>query len=185
MTRGIDFEANYNVPLKQGNSLNLRIISSYLYDMIIDTGLGDPPVNYHGQSGPSGAFGGFNTSPDWQVNAWVTYQHARFTTTLETRYIGSGILNALRFDSPPGAATNTQLNSISDNSVDSRIYLSWSGSYDFQPQTSDHQLQLFWAINNLLDKDPPVAPGGNAFPTNPVFFDTIGRRIRAGVRIQF
>jgi hypothetical protein len=44
---------------------------------------------------------------------------------------------------------------------------------------------LFWAINNLLDKAPPVAPGGNAFPTNPVFFDTIGRRIRAGVRLNF
>ncbi len=45
--------------------------------------------------------------------------------------------------------------------------------------------QLFWAITNLLDKDPPVAPGGNAFPTNPVFFDTIGARVRAGVRLNF
>jgi len=36
-----------------------------------------------------------------------------------------------------------------------------------------------------LDKDPAVAPGGNAFPTNPVFFDTIGRRLRAGVRFNF
>jgi outer membrane receptor protein involved in Fe transport len=185
LTRGIDFEANYNVPLKSGNSLNLRVISSYLYDMIIDTGLGDPPVNYHGQSGPVGAFGGFNTSPDWQATAWLTYAHSRFTSTLETKYIGSGVLNALRFESPIGSATNTQLNSISDNSVDGRIYLSWSGSYDFEQNKGDHELQLFWAINNLLDRDPPVAPGGNAFPTNPVFFDTIGRLIRAGVRISF
>jgi outer membrane receptor protein involved in Fe transport len=185
LTRGIDFEANYNVPLRQGSSLNLRLISSYLYDMIIDTGLGNAPVNYGGQSGPVGAFGGFNSSPDWQATGWLTYSHSRFTTTLETKYVGSGTLDARRFESPIGSPTNLLLNSISDNNVDSRIYLTWSGSYDFQRSASDNQLQLFWAINNLLDKDPPVAPGGNAFPTNPVFFDTIGRRIRAGVRLQF
>jgi iron complex outermembrane receptor protein len=183
LTRGIDFEVNYNVPLGEGD-LNLRVISSYLYDMIVDTGLGDAPINYQGQSGPVGAFGGFNTSPEWQANAWLTYSRSRFSTTLETKYIGSGTLNVLRFESPIGSASNTQMNSISDNSVDSRIYLSWTGSYDFQ-RSGDGQLQLFWAINNLLDKDPPVAPGGNGFPTNPVFFDTIGRRIRAGVRLQF
>ena len=185
LTRGIDFETNYNVPLKQGNSLNLRILSSYLYDMIIDTGLGNAPINYRNQTGPVGAFGGFNSSPEWQVTAWLTYSHARFTTTLETKYIGAGILNALYTESAPGAATNTLLNTVSDNSINSAIYLSWSGSYDFRPQTSKNQLQLFWAINNLLDKNPAVAPGGNAFPTNPVFFDTIGRRIRAGVRVNF
>jgi outer membrane receptor protein involved in Fe transport len=185
LTRGIDFEVNYNVPLDGGSNLNLRVLSSYLYDMIIETGLGDAPINYSGQSGPVGAFGGFNTSPDWQANMWLTYSRSRFTTTLETKYIGEGTLSALRFESPIGAATNTQINSISDNTVDSRIYVSWTGSYDLRERSDDNQLQLFWAINNLFDKDPPVAPGGNAFPTNPVFFDTIGRRIRAGVRLQF
>jgi hypothetical protein len=101
------------------------------------------------------------------------------------KYIGSGTLNVLRFDSAVGAATNTMANSISDNGVDSRVYLTWAGSYDFEAGGSDNQLQVFWSINNLLDKDPPIAPGGNAFPTNPVFFDTIGRRIRAGIRVQF
>lgn len=185
VTRGMDFEFTYNLPLARGDNLNLRVISSYLYDMIVDTGLGDAPINYHGQSGPVGAFGGFNTSPDWQANAWLTYTRSRFTSTLEMKYIGSGTLNVLRFDSPIGAATNTMANSISDNSVDSRLYLTWAGSYDFEAGSTDNQLQVFWSINNLLDKDPPIAPGGNAFPTNPVFFDTIGRRIRAGLRVQF
>ncbi len=185
LTRGIDFEANYNVPLRAGDSLNLRIISSYLYDMIIDTGLGGTPVNYRNQSGPVGAFGGFNSSPEWQATGWLTYSHARFTTTLETKYIGAGLLNVLYTESQIGAATNTLLNTVSDNSVSSRIYLSWSGSYDFRPQSSKSQLQMFWAVNNLMDKAPPVAPGGNAFPTNPVFFDTIGRRVRAGIRLNF
>jgi iron complex outermembrane receptor protein len=70
-------------------------------------------------------------------------------------------------------------------SVDSRLYFTRSGSYNFRQSDNSNQLQLFWAVNNILDEDPPVAPGGNAFPTNPVYFDTIGRRIRVGLRVQF
>ena len=45
-------------------------------------------------------------------------------------------------------------------------------------------IELFGSINNVLDKDPPVAPGGNGYPTNPVYFDTYGRVWRAGVRVR-
>ena len=185
LTRGIDVEAVYDVPLDSGANFNVRVIGSYLSDMIVDSGLGNAPVNYEGQSGPVGSFGGFNTSPNWQATAWLTYARDRFTTTLETRYIGSGSLNATRFESPPGSPSNTQLFSMTTNSVDDRYYLAWSGSYDFQRGNADNSLQLFWAIQNLLDEDPPVAPGGNVYPTNPVFFDTIGRRYRVGVRFGF
>jgi hypothetical protein len=151
--------------------------------MIVDTGLGSPRVDYQNQSGPVASFGGFNTSPEWQARAWVTYQKQRFTTTFETRYIGSGILNATYINSPPGSASNTLLNSVSDNTVDAAYYFAWSGSYDFGRKGKG--TQLFWAINNLFNKDPPVAPGGNVYPTNPVFFDTLGERIRLGVRFTF
>lgn len=186
LTRGFDLEYRYNTSVGRGSTLNLRVIASNLYDMIINTGLGDPPRNYAGQSGPVSAFGGFNTSPDWQATAFVTYARSRFTTTVETRFIDSGTLNATYFESPIGAASNTTLNSINDNTVAGRVYVTWSGSYDLGArQSADKSLQLFWAVNNLFDKDPPVAPGGNVFPTNPVFFDTLGRRVRVGVRLRF
>lgn len=192
LTRGIDFEAVYNTPLNRfsdvwkGN-LNMRVIASYLYDMIIDTGLGSPANNYHGQSGPVASFGGFNTQPDWQARVFLTYSLDRFTTTLETRYIGEGTLNALWFDSPAGAASNTQINSVTDNSVDSMFYLTLSGSYKLPVHFlgSDRSVEVFGVINNLLDSDPPVAPGGNSYPTNPVFFDTYGARFRVGMRVEF
>jgi outer membrane receptor protein involved in Fe transport len=184
LAKGYDLEASYNFTMSQGGNLNLRLLASYLYEMTIDTGLGSVPRDYHGQSGPVASFGGFNTSPDWQATAWLTYARNRFTTTFEARYVGSGALNALWFDSPPGATSNTLPFSVSDNSVDSAVYLGWSGSYQFM-ESGDRSLELFWAINNLLDEDPPVAPGGNLYPTNPVFFDTIGGRYRAGVRIEF
>jgi iron complex outermembrane receptor protein len=185
LTRGIDVELSYNMAFDNGDNLNLRVIGSYLYDMIVDSGLGEGPFNWEGQSGPVGSFGGFNTSPNWQATAWLTYDRARFSTTLETRYIGSGSLNAQRFESPPGAASNTQLFSMTTNSVDDRYYLAWSGSYDFGEVLGSSSVQLFWAITNLLDEEPPVAPGGNVYPTNPVFFDTIGRRYRIGARFGF
>jgi hypothetical protein len=152
--------------------------------MLIDTGLGAPPMDFRNQSGPVASFGGFNTQPDWQARAWLTYAKDRFTTTLETRYIGSARLNAVWFDSPPGDPSNRIPFSVSDNSVDDAYYLAWSGSFDFV-QNQDRGTQLFWAINNLLDEDPPVAPGGNVYPTNPVFFDTLGQRVRVGVRLTF
>ena len=54
-------------PLDSGANFNVRVIGSYLYDMVVDSGLGNAPVNYEGQSGPVGSFGGFNTSPNWQA----------------------------------------------------------------------------------------------------------------------
>ncbi len=185
LTRGWDYEANYRVPMHSGGNLNLRFIGTYLYDMIVNTGFGAPPIDYEGQSGPVASFGSFNTQPKWQARAFVTYAIKRFTTTFETRYVGSGSLNATYTESPPGAASNKLPNTITDNSVDDAYYLNWSGSYDLRPEQQGKSLQLFWSVNNLLDKNPPVAPGGNAFPTNPVFFDTIGRRLRIGVRVTF
>jgi hypothetical protein len=184
LTKGYDFEATFNFAAGEGGNIDLRVIASYLYDMTINTGLGNAPQDYHGQSGPVASFGGFNTSPDWQATAWLTYARDRFSTTLETRYVGSGSLNATWFDSPPGSASNRQPFSVSDNTVDDAYYLSWSGSFDFA-RSDGNSWEVFWAINNLLDEDPPVAPGGNLYPTNPVFFDTIGQRVRLGARLTF
>src|SRR5262249_4062203 len=119
----------------------------------------------------------------WQARAFVTWTRKKFMTTFETIYVGSGTLNATWFESAPGAASNKLPFSVTDNSVSDAYYLNWSGSYDFKG--GDKPLQLFWAVSNLLDKDPAVAPGGNAYPTNPVFFDTLGRRLRVGVRLTF
>jgi outer membrane receptor protein involved in Fe transport len=185
IARGYDLEMGYNRSLKDG-SLNLRVIASNLYNMTIDSGLGNPAINFHGQTGPVASFGGFNTSPDWQASTFLTWTRKRFTTTFEARYIGAGKLNVLYSQFAFGTNGAGNLNTVSNNTVPSRIYLTWAGSYDFNKSTDGKRsTQLFWSVNNLFDKDPPVAPGGNLYPTNPVFFDTIGARVRAGVRLNF
>jgi iron complex outermembrane receptor protein len=190
-TRGVDFEASYRLPLPElsnslNGSLNFRLLTSLLYNMTIDDGLGSGGVDYAGQTGPTAAFGGFNTSPRWQSNFFVTYATGPFTATAQARYIGRGTFETLSAfggvavgPGDPGYAT-TNPNSISNNSVASAVYLNLSGSYDFTKNVS-----MFVTINNVLNKDPPVAPGGNGYPTNPVYFDTYGMFWRVGVRAKF
>jgi iron complex outermembrane receptor protein len=190
-TRGVDFEVSYRLPLQdvsnglQGD-LNFRLLTSLLYNMTIDAGLGAKPVNYAGQSGPTGAFGGFNTSPRWQSNFFVTYGNGPFTGTLQMRYVGPGsFLATTAAGVPPvqpgdtGYAT-TAAGSINNNSVASAVYVNLSGSYDI-----NGHVQAFVSLNNLLNKNPPIAPGGNGYPTNPVYFDTYGMSWKAGVRVKF
>jgi outer membrane receptor protein involved in Fe transport len=183
-TRGVDFEAAYSHPMGNG-SISVRGLASYLYDQLFDQGVGQPPINYAGQTGPTGAFGTFNTSPNWQGNLFVTGTQGRFTGTVQVRYIGSGRFETLTpLNQPPvqpgdPGYSSTNINSINTNKVAAAAYVNISASYSII-----EGVQLFGSINNLLDKDPPVAPGGNGYPTNPVYFDTYGRTWRVGVRAK-
>jgi iron complex outermembrane recepter protein len=189
--RGVDFETDYHLPLQElSNSLRgdlqFRMLTSLLYNMTVNAGLGAAPVDYAGQSGPTAAFGGFNTSPRWQSNLFTTYATGPLSTTLQVRYIGHGTFEGITaFGGTPVAPgepgySTTNPNSINNNSVASATYLNLSGSYELTPH-----VQVFAAINNLLNKSPPVAPGGNGYPTNPVYFDTYGLFWKVGVRAKF
>jgi iron complex outermembrane receptor protein len=190
-TRGVDFESSYLLPLPElspslNGNLKFRLLTSLLYNMTIDDGLGSPPVDYAGQSGPTAAFGGFNTSPRWQSNFFVTYSTGPYTATLQARYVGSGTYEGITaFGGAPIAPgepgySSTNPNSINNNSVASATYLNLSGSYDVNKYVS-----VFATIDNLLNKAPPIAPGGNGYPTNPVYFDTYGMTWKVGFRAKF
>ncbi|MGH8325424.1 MAG: TonB-dependent receptor domain-containing protein, partial [Steroidobacteraceae bacterium] len=190
-TRGVDFETDYRLPLQEVNNglrgdLSFRLLTSLLYNMTVDNGLGSPPVDYAGQTGPTAAFGGFNTSPRWQSNLFMTYATGPLTATLQVRWIGRGSYEAITaFGGAPivpgdSGYSSTNPNSINTNSVASAYYLNLSGSYNI----GEH-LSVFASIDNLLNKDPPIAPGGNGYPTNPVYFDTYGMTWKAGVRFRF
>ena len=192
VTRGFDFEAAYNLPLSGESSLNFRVLASYLYDQLFDTGQTDPntgepvpPRNYAGTSGPTAAFGSFNTAPKWQGNAFATFTEGPFSGTVQVRYIGPGrfmtvtAAGGLAIDPSDPNYSTTDANSISNNHVNDAAYVNLSASYDITPN-----IQLFGSMNNLFDTDPVVAPGGNGYPTNPVYFDTYGRTWRAGVRVK-
>jgi outer membrane receptor protein involved in Fe transport len=48
----------------------------------------------------------------------------------------------------------------------------------------DRTMQLFGSISNLANSEPPSVPG-STYPSNPVYFDMIGRVYKVGVRFDF
>ncbi|MEN7536758.1 TonB-dependent receptor plug domain-containing protein [Aurantiacibacter flavus] len=178
-TTGFDFEAEYRSDLGGGNQLILRALATYV-DELSTLSFGQL-IDRSGQTGGSAG----NASADWTANTFVTLVNPRFTATLQGRYIASGLLNALYTGPGQDGYGPTQRNSISDNSVPSRFYLNLFGTFNVGPNWEDGEgLQLFARINNLLDKDPPIVPEFQ-FPTNPVYFDTIGRYFTFGARARF
>jgi iron complex outermembrane receptor protein len=58
-----------------------------------------------------------------------------------------------------------------------------SGSYDFEMRDAD-SVQVYALVTNVLDRDPPISPTGVG-GANAIFFDTLGRSYRVGVRMKF
>ncbi|MBT2189122.1 TonB-dependent receptor domain-containing protein [Sphingobium nicotianae] len=195
-TRGFDFEASYRLPLSDlkgslPGSLDLRFLLNHTYDFVVQQGPGAVARDYAGQSGPVVEGGDFYPSPKWMWNALIGYSTERFNYTLTVRHVGKGILNVERIGpEDPGYAPNIA-NSITTNRVNSATYFNVAMSYKIPLGADiDQNIEVFGAIENLLDKKPPVAPGTSptnpaAYPTNPVYFDTFGMRWKAGARLKF
>jgi iron complex outermembrane recepter protein len=194
-SRGVDLELDYTLPLDRvvpsaSGNLNFRLLAAWNYDLIIASAPGAAVRNFAGQTGPNAAFGDFNSSPEWLFNSMLTYTNGAFSTTVNLRYIDSGILNILRIGPDDPRYSPTLINSISDNTVDSAYYVNLSMTYAIPWGGNERGVEIFGVINNLFDKDPPLAPGGGGgggsnYPTNPVYFDTLGAQFRAGFRLRF
>jgi outer membrane receptor protein involved in Fe transport len=177
-TRGIDFEADYRIPLGGADrAIQLRGLATYV-DYLKSAAFGDV-IDRAGQTGNSAGL----AAPKWTLNGFVTLSLPRLTLTLQGRYIDKGVYDAQRIGPNQAGYATTAINSISDNSVPSRFYVNLSGSYHFGPDKT-RGFEIFGTINNLFDRDPPIAPE-TQFPTNPVYFDTIGRYFRVGGRVRF
>lgn len=174
LAKGIDFEAEYRIPLPGDSQLLLRGIATYV-DTLKTVSLGDV-VDRAGQTGNSAGL----AAPDLTLNGTVTYAAPRWSMTLQGRYINGGLYDAQRIGPDDARYATTLPNSISDNRVNSRFYLNLFGSVFLD---ADKRFELFGSVANLLDKAPPPAPE-TQFYTNPVYFDTLGRYYRAGVRVK-
>lgn len=177
-SRGFDFEVGYTMPDVMGGALDLRLLASYIYDLKVDTGGNE--IDYAGQSGPVQSFGDFNTTPKLTAQAFLTWRSDSFTAVVSGRYVGKGRYNVTYIGPDEDGYSPDLANSINDNSVEARFYTGLALTYRLG---SDDQFEIFGTVNNLFNIAPPIAPGGNGYPTNPVYFDTAGRSYRVGVRL--
>jgi iron complex outermembrane receptor protein len=172
---GIDFEANYVVPLG-ADRLSFRLLASYLQHLTTTDAFGT-------KTEFAGINGGENTaSPHWQGNLSIYYAGHPFSVGLQERYISSGRLSNL---GTPFSSSPTGPNSIDFDHVPARFYTDLTLQAEVMKGA-----QFYFTINNLLDQDPPQAPTRTGAPfltfaTNGTLYDVVGRAFTAGVRLRF
>ncbi|MEO7549990.1 MAG: TonB-dependent receptor [Croceibacterium sp.] len=178
-TKGVEVELAYRQPLAERTELNLRLLGTYTADLItVDT------AGATERAGQTGSRAGTVLGvPDYTIDGVASLTHQDTTLTFHGHYIPSGLFNVAFIgpDDPKYAVTLS--NSVTDNTVPSRFYLDFAFTQKFAVG-SGREAELFGAVNNLLDTDPPALPSGN-LGTNQVLFDPVGRAFKIGVRTRF
>lgn len=167
---GIDAEATYRFDLGDiagpDSRLSLRTLVSYL-GHLQNTVPGSAVIDRAGEVGLS-------PTPHWSGNAQVTLASDALSVFLQGRLIGGG-----KYDITKTAAQ------VDLQHIKPQFYLDGQISLPFPP--SHGKVELYVDVRNILNHEPPVAPGNNniAIPTNAALYDLVGRNFRFGVRAKF
>lgn len=167
--RGVDMEMAYRFDLGtlvgENSKLSLRGLVAYL-DKLESTVPGSPAIDRAGEVGLS-------PTPHWAGNASANLSSDLASLYLQGRLIGGGA-----YDVTKTAADLDLLH------IKPQFYLDGQLSMKLPP--ADGKVELYLDIRNILDHDPPFAPGaGNiAIATNAALYDLVGRNFRFGVRVR-
>lgn len=157
-TRGIDFEASYELPLSSisaslPGSLKFRGLATYVDTLTTDDGVSK--IEYVGDVGEAVPFG----TPRWRATASLTYQDRVMSANARLRYVGGGLWNHLL--------------DIENNAIPAHTYV------DLGMRARIENLTLSLDVNNVFDIDPPLTTTGQ------IHYDQIGRYFSASARIKF
>lgn len=174
---GTDLELNYSGIEVGGGTLSWRFLASRLDENSILTP-GSTRIDRAGDVGSEGL-------PETKVTTSLRYARGPLSIFLQERYIGGGLNDRDLVESStriPGAVT------IEDNSVDSVLYTDLTFNYR-GGRPGGMPWEAFFTVNNLLDEEPPamytvVGRAGVGGP-NTLLYDTIGRRLNLGLRLNF
>jgi len=164
---GTDLEMSYSMQLDGGGSLSARLLATWLNENST-TSLGAAKRDIAGETGDG-------SLPEFKSTTYLRYAKGPFSLFVQERFIGSGSLD---FDDVEGVT-------IDDNSVDSRYYTDMGVTWGREGSS----WELFFNVQNLFDRDPPVAASWAQFSgtrvTNDRLFDFYGRRYVIGVDLTF
>ena len=177
-TSGWDVEFQYRQPLGGLGSLNASILANIVNNLTTEDQVGS--IDRAGQNGVrTGTVAGV---PDYTIDGTLTWKLEPVQLTAHGRYIPKGIYwTEFRDPSDAGYAV-TNPNSVNSNDVPSRFYLDLAAQVTLN--TGGREFELFGAINNALDRDPPIMPGASG-GTNQILYDPVGRAFKIGVRAKF
>lgn len=172
--RGYDIEASYHTQLPGSSTLDLRLLATRYLELSITDSVGT--VDRAGQTGYRG--GATPGVPSWIVDGNALWTIGKFQLGAHGHFIPRGTFDVLLVGPEDPGYSVTLPNSVNTNRIDSRFYLDLSASVQVLPN-----VEVFGVINNVFDKDPPLAfssQGG----TNEVWFDQIGRYFKLGARVK-
>lgn len=171
---GIDMTLSYSSAadfLGEGGRYSLSASGTYILHAYVDSGTGAARVDRAGENGWSN----LGSIPTFRGNLSQTIGTRAWELTLQTIFISAGRQD-VTYNTLP---TNT----INDNSVPAIVYFNLFGRFSLG---ANNRYDLFWGINNLLDRDPPPTPYTILnFPTNGQYYDKVGRNFVLGVRARF
>jgi outer membrane receptor protein involved in Fe transport len=196
--KGVDFSSSYLWEVTDASNITFRLLATKMINQLYQPVPGQPFRQLVGQTGTANSFLSDNQpAARWQSTLAATFNHGPLSLTGQMRYVSDGTYNYLGVVCDPGPAGSPQAvacaatipaggTSYIQNSVPSYTIANLSGSYNFENLFGTKTFQVFGAISNLFDKNPPLALGGNSNGgTNAVFFDTAGRSYRLGLRVAF
>ncbi|WP_447727180.1 TonB-dependent receptor plug domain-containing protein [Sphingomonas koreensis] len=170
MTRGIDFELQYSLPVGM-DKITFQTLVNYLIKTELDDGISKTRLDSSMAQSTVAALGG---NPRWKANVNASYVAEDFRFSGTARYVGGGYIDR--------TMTAKDLDKLT---VKGRVYFDLSGEVTlFKPQGEGSKVALFAAVQNLLDTDPPIT-GAGGYGTTRGLFDTIGRQFIGGVRLNF
>ena len=175
--RGTDLELNYSGTNVGNGTLSWRLLGSRLDENSVLT----PGTARDERAGDVGTQG----LPKTKVTTSLGYARGPVSLFLQERYISGGVNDRTLVESSTRIAGRT---TIDDNTVNSVTYTDLTFSYS-GGKSGRTPWETFLTVNNLTDEAPPAmypvvgragVPGPNTF-----LYDTVGRRLVAGVRVNF
>jgi iron complex outermembrane receptor protein len=174
--KGVDFDFSYRVPMEALNlpgALSARVLATHIIANK-SVGAGGVLTTNAGQVSQGGA-GGF---PDWKATFTLNYTVGPFGASVQVRYLDDvdltpPVVNTVFFGSEGTlpVVTYTDLN------------------LTYQVEHFGGKQQLFFTVQNMFDKLPPVAASRIApvgFPTAAgAGYDLVGRYFSTGIRFTF
>jgi len=172
ITSGLDFQADYRMPLFDG-TIAYHLVGNYT-DRRVQSAFGAAAFD---SAGSMSSVGTYTSVPKLHFNLSATYAEGPIVATVQGRFIGSARLNNYWKSGVD----------VDDNAVPEVAYMDLRGSYKL-----DNNLQLYGAIDNVFNTPPPgvaiLASQSNSsqsFGTDTTTYDTLGRLFRVGVRLSY
>ena len=183
-SRGIDVTGSYTVPIGHDmGAVSVNLIGTYLLKQYINTGLYDYDC--------VGFFG--NTcgvpTPTWRHLARFSWEIKKFAVTAGWRMLGSVDIDESSTNPNLGVTGSGRAAQLALDKANNILTIPVYHYMDLGVTYKAAKFATFVAgVNNVFDKEPPLAPGQSPNDYGPGFYntyDSLGRYIHVGVQFQF